>query len=158
MSYDDNEDNSGIGKLRKEFKEQAKLLKEQQDLISSLMAERNSAGVADLLASQGLDPRVAKFYPKDAATDAASVTAWVEDNKDLFGNRRVVDKGELNSDTLTDAEKRGYQAVQDIQAYESGLIMDFDQKLRAVEYDPMDPIGSQNKLMAAIEEAARYLT
>lgn len=157
MSFEDDE-TTGVGKLRKEFKAQGEQIKLLLAQNAQLMAERNQAGVSDLLARQGLDPRVAKFYPQDAATDAASVSQWVEENKDLFGNRRVVEEGNVNSDTLTDAEKRGYQAVQDIQAYESGLIMDFDQKLRAVEYDPMDPIGSQNKLMAAIEEAARYLT
>lgn len=151
------DDNTGIAKLRKQFKEQGTLLKQQQDLINQLMAERNAVGVADALANRGLDPRVAKFYPKDLGTDDASVNQWVEENKELFGNRRVVEQGQQTQDTLTDAERRGYQAINDIAAYESAVQMDLKSRLDAIQFDRNDPDKAQQELMNVLKEFEGYI-
>ncbi len=156
--FDDDNDTTGIAKLRKQFKnlgEENNLLKQQ---VALLMAEKNAASVSDVLASRGLDPRVAKFYPKDAATDETSVVQWAEENKDLFPARQVYNaNGQVDETTLTDAEQRGYQALADISAFEQAQQMDFKSKIDAIPFDPQDPMGSQTKLLAAIEEAAKNL-
>ncbi|HET7640861.1 MAG TPA: hypothetical protein VFK47_19280 [Ktedonobacteraceae bacterium] len=156
--WDESQDESeGFKNMRKQIKEQGKLLQQQSELIAKLTAGTRAADINQALADRGLDPRVAKFYPADSGTDDASVDAWVNENKELFGNRRVVDEGEVDRSVLTDSEQRGYQTLQDISNYEQSVVMDFESKLNAVQYDPQDPLGSEQKLMAAIEEASRYL-
>lgn len=151
------DDDKGIGGLRKQFKEQKKLLDQQQTMIAQLLAERNTSSVADTLASSGLDPRVAKFYPKDAPTDETSVAQWVEENKELFGNRRVVDNGTQNNDVLTDSERRGYQIIQDMAAYDTGLQTDLKSRLDKIQYDPQSPDKAQAELLGVLKEFEGYL-
>lgn len=133
------------------------MIKQLQDERETFQLRNRDADVNQALASRGLDPRVAKFYPRDAGTDDMSVDQWVDENKELFGNRRVVNEGQVDGTVLTDSEQKGYQILQDISNYENSVQMDFKSKLDEVKYDPQDPIGSQEKLMAAIEDAARYL-
>lgn len=155
--WDDSQDGDGIKKLRKMVREQGEKLAQFEAREAEWSLKNRDADINQALADRGLNPRVAKFYPKDAGTDAQSVDAWVEENKELFGDRRVIDEGNVDSNVLTDSEQRGYQTLQDISNYENSVHMDFKSKIDKVEFDPMDPIGSQEKLMAAIEDAARYL-
>lgn len=149
--------NKGIASLRKQFKEQKKLIEEQQSMLAQLLAERTASTVADTLASSGLDPRVAKFYPKDAKTDEESVKQWVEENKFAFGDRRIVQQGTQDEDVLTDSERRGYQIIQDMAAYQDGVNMDLKSRLDKIQYDPQDPEKAQRELMTTLKEFDGYL-
>jgi len=156
-NYLDDDDDKGIGGLRKQFKEQKKLLDQQQTMIAQLLAERNASSVADTLASSGLDPRVAKFYPKDAPTDPASVAQWVEENKFAFGDRRIMQSGTQDEDVLTDSERRGYQIIQDMAAYQDGVQVDLKSRLDKIQYNPQDPDAAVKELMATLKEFEGYL-
>ena len=151
------DDGEGIKGLRKQFKEQKALLDQQRTLIEQLMAERNASSVSDYLASSGLDPRVAKFYPKDAPTDSASVAQWVDENKELFPSRRVLESGNPDADVLTDSERRGYQMIQDMAAYEGAVQIDLKSRLDKIQYDPQNPDKAQAELMATLKEFEGYL-
>ena len=156
--WDATQDGDGIKSLRKKFKEQAELLKQQGEIIARLNAQTRDVDVNQALADRGLDPRVAKFYPKDAAVDTASIDAWVEENKDIFGSRRVFDSdGNQNSDTLTETERRGYQAINDIAAYEASVSMDLKDRLDKIEYDPMNPQAAQDELFGVLKEFEGYI-
>jgi len=157
VDYLDDDETGGIKALRKQFKEQGRQIQALLDQNAQLMAERNVSSVADTLASSGLDPRVAKFYPKDSPTDSESVAQWVEENKDFFGNRRIVDEGQLNSSTMTEAEVRGYQIIQDMAAYDTGLQTDLKSRLDKIQYDPMNPDKAQAELLATLKEFEGYL-
>src|ERR1041385_1893323 len=122
------------------------MVKEQGALIAELEKQRETfqlrdrdSDVRQALADRGLDPRVAKFYPKDAPLDAPSIDAWVDENKDILGTRQIVSGNAPDDSTLTDSERRGYQAINDIAAYESGLSMDLKSRMDKIEYDPMNP-------------------
>jgi len=151
--WDENDnETAGIKAMRKAFKEQGKQLAELQAALTKTLEREKSANVYEALASRGLDPRVAKFYPKDAPTDADALDSWVEENKDLFGNRVVVTPDGSASDTLTEAERRGYQIQRDIGAYESAVQMDLKSRLDKIEYDPANPEKSQNELLTVLKE------
>jgi len=151
--WDENDnETAGIKAMRKAFKEQGKQLAELQAALTKTLEREKSANVYEALANRGLDPRVAKFYPKDAPTDAEALDSWVEENKDLFGNRVVVTPDGSASDTLTEAERRGYQIQRDIGAYESAVQMDLKSRLDKIEYDPANPEKSQNELLTVLKE------
>ena len=151
--WDENDnETAGIKAMRKAFKEQGKQLAELQAALTKTLEREKSANVYEALASRGLDPRVAKFYPKDAPTDDSALDSWVEENKDLFGNRVVVTSDGSASDTLTEAERRGYQIQRDIGAYESAVQMDLKSRLDKIEYDPTNPEKSQNEVLNVLKE------
>jgi len=151
--WEENEnDSAGIKAMRKAFKAQGVKLAEMEAALAKTMEREKSANVYEALADRGLDPRIAKFYPKDATTDDAAVDQWVTENKDLFGSRQVVTPEGSNSDTLTDAEKRGYQIQRDIGAYESAVQMDLKSRLDKIQYDPQNPEKAQNELLATLKE------
>lgn len=122
------EDGDGIKALRKQFKAQAeenRLLKEQME---KLQLQANRGSVADVLAAQGLDPRVAKFYPGDKSTTADTVAEWIDENSELFAK---ADGTRAASTTLSPAEIEGYGYIKAIQAAEAHTEMDFKSRLDA---------------------------
>lgn len=155
--WQQNDDTAGIKELRKAFKELSKARKEDQALIEELRAERARSSITDLLASRGVDPRVAKFYPKDAKADDESVDQWLEENKELFPDRRVGEQGSVNQSALTESEQRGYQIQRDIAAYESGVQMDLKSRLDKINYDPQNPDAAAKELMATLAEFEGYV-
>ena len=151
-SWEETPETNGMKKLRKQYEEQQAQIKLLMEQNSKLMAVQNTVSVSDTLAKNGLDPRVARFYPSDAATDEESVTKWVDENKDIFGARRTTENGQVAQDTLTDAERRGYQAINDISAYESAMHMDLKSQLDKIEYDPQNPDKAVANLMNKVKE------
>lgn len=155
--WDENEDTGGIKELRKQFKELSKQRKADQALIEELRAERDTTKIYDVFASRGMDPRIAKFYPKDAKTDQESVEQWLDENKELFGDRRIGEQGEVNQSTLTESEQRGYQTQRDIAAYETALNTDLKSRLDKIQYDPNNPDGAAKELMQTLKEFEGYV-
>lgn len=145
-------ESAGFKAMRKAFKEQGKKLAEMEAALARTMEREKSQNVYEALANRGLDPRVAKFYPKDAATDDDAVDAWVTENGELFGNRRIIDDKQPNPGTMTEAEMRGYQIQKDINAYDAALQMDLKSRMDKIEYDPMNPEKAQNELMTVLKE------
>ncbi len=155
--WEDPNESAGIKQLRKKFKEQGKLIEQLMAERETYQVRNRTADVGQALASRGLDPRLAKFYPEGSATDDTSVDQWVEENKDLFGNRRVVDQGNLQDSTLTDSEKRGYQAINDIAAYNTSVQMDLNSRLDKIQYDPQNPDAAQQELFSVLKEFEGYI-
>lgn len=154
--WDENDnDTPAIKQMRKMLKEQKKQLDEFQAMKSQFDSMNRSVSVNEALASRGLDPRIAKFYPSDSATDDESVDRWVEENKDLFGTRRVYQDANVNTSVLTEQEQRGYQIQRDIAAYDAALEADLQSKLDKIEYDPMDPEKAQREVLATVAEFGR---
>jgi hypothetical protein len=155
--WDDSQETEGFKNMRKQLKKQGELLDQQRQLIEKLSAGSRDSDINQALADRGLDPRVAKFYPKEAPVDDTSVDAWVEENKDIFGDRRIVNGGNQNDDTLTDSERRGYQTINDIAAYEAGLSLDLKSRMDKIEYDPMNPQKAQDELFDVLKEFEGYI-
>lgn len=83
--YDDDEqDDNPVRQLRKANKEKDRQLAELKAELDSLRAATRESAVKDVLASKGLNSKIAKFIPPDV-TSADEVAAWVEENADVFG-------------------------------------------------------------------------
>lgn len=146
--WDDSNESEGIKNLRKQFKEQAKLIKEQSELIAQFATANRGSVVSQALTNRGLDGRVAKFYPADLGTDDESVDKWVNENKDIFGPAQPAGTPPTQETTLSDAEQRGYQAMQDMEAYDARIVQDFKSQMDQIKMDgPYDNERATAQLM-----------
>lgn len=145
-------ESEGFKAVRKAYKAQGAELQEVKNQLAELLAEKKSQNVYEALANRGLDPRVAKFYPKDAATDDSAVDAWVTENGELFGNRKVVTDDQPDPGQMTEAEMRGYQILKDTNAYQSAVQMDLKSRLDKIQYDPSNPEKAQNEVMQTLRD------
>lgn len=150
--WDDSNESEGMKAMRKQIKEQGKLLKEQSDLIASFQTINRGAVLTAALTSRGLDAKVAKFYPADLGTDDESVDKWYNENRDVFGATRTPGTPPQDQGTtLSDAEQRGYQAMQDMEAYDTRIVQDFKSQMDQVKMDgPYDGERATAELMALL--------
>lgn len=157
--WNDPNKSEGMKNLRKQVKEQGKLLKEQSELIAQYQVQNRGAVLTAALTSRGLDAKVAKFYPADLGTDEESVDKWFNENKDVFGQAQpVVTPGDGGS-TLSDAEERGYQIMRDMDAYDSRIVQDFKSEMDQVKMDgPYDGERAANELMSLLRERGVNIT
>lgn len=151
--WDDSNESEGIKAMRKQIKEQGKLLKEQQELIAQFSVQNRGAVLAQALTSRGLDAKVAKFYPADLGTDDESVDKWYNENKDVFGASRPSSTPPQDQDTaLSDAERRGYEAMRDMEAYDARVVQDFKSQMDQIKMDgPYDGDRATAELMALLK-------
>lgn len=152
--WEDSNESEGMKNMRKQLKEQAKLIKQYQDQMAEFQTQNRGAVLSAALTSRGLDAKVAKFYPADLGTDDESVNKWYEENKDVFGKVQPagtptpVDQGT----TLTDAEQRGYQAMRDMEAYDSRIVQDFKSQMDQIKMkDPYDSERATAELMELLK-------
>jgi hypothetical protein len=125
-------DGEGIKALRKQYKEMKKRLAELETENATLKTSSRSGDVAGVLASQKLDPRVAKFYPADRPTTADAVAEWVDENRELFASQEP-NTNPGNQTTLSAVELEGYEIIKKIQAAEAATEMDFKSRLDACQ-------------------------
>lgn len=151
--WDETSETGGIAALRKAHKNQAKEIKELKASLAGTVARERTFSVNEALASRGLDPRVAKFYPGDQATDEESVDRWVDENRELFGGRKITDEeSKIQQTSLTDSEMRGYEVQKDISAFNNALQMDLKSRLDAIPFDKSDPEAASKELMRVLRE------
>ena len=82
----DNEDGGNlVAQLRKQLREAKKEAAEAAAERDTLRVKARTADLSEVVKSKGLDPRVAKLYPKDAEATPEAVDAWVSEFGDLFG-------------------------------------------------------------------------
>ncbi len=77
------QDNNVVRVLREKIKADKAAMRDMRTQIETLQADRSRNIVDGALTSAGIDTRYAKFYQGDP--DPAKVSAWVDENKDLFG-------------------------------------------------------------------------
>lgn len=77
------QDNNVVRVLREKIKADRTAMRNMREQIDSLQADRAKNVVDGALTSAGIDTRYAKFYQGDP--DPAKVSAWIDENKDLFG-------------------------------------------------------------------------
>lgn len=79
---------SGIANLRKEFENLKKQLRERDEELNGLRAEKRTRSVADVLKAKGVDEtkaaKAASLYNGADASEEA-VGKWLEDFGDVFG-------------------------------------------------------------------------
>lgn len=89
MSYDDDDydyddESNPLKALRKENRSKEKQIKELQEQLQSLSKAQRERSLGDVLASRGLNSKIARFIPENV-TSEEDVASWLDDNAELFG-------------------------------------------------------------------------
>jgi predicted RNase H-like nuclease (RuvC/YqgF family) len=98
-NYDDDfdedfEPQDVVKQLRKVNRTLEKRLKELEDEATSLKTQTRQRTVKDVLASKGINPKVAAFIPQDIDMTEEAVTNWLNEYGDVFGVQQESTQGE----------------------------------------------------------------
>jgi hypothetical protein len=90
--YEDDDDdftndssNDLVKQLRKASKQKDKELQELRAQFENLSKGQRERAIKDVLASRGVNGKIAKFIPSDIDPTEESVSKWLEENADVFG-------------------------------------------------------------------------
>jgi hypothetical protein len=91
--YEDDDDdyttpeanNDLVKQLRKANKQKEKELTDIKAQFETLNKAQRDRTVKDVLASRGVNGKIAKFIPSDIDPTEESVSKWLEENADVFG-------------------------------------------------------------------------
>ena len=91
--YEDDDDdyttpevsNDLVKQLRKANKQKEKELSDIKAQFDNLTKAQRDRTVKDVLASRGVNGKIAKFIPSDIDPTEESVSKWLEENADVFG-------------------------------------------------------------------------
>jgi hypothetical protein len=90
--YEDDEDdittdssNDLVKQLRKASKQKDKELQELRAQFENLSKGQRERAIKDLLASRGVNSKIASFIPQDIDPTEESLSKWLDDNGEVFG-------------------------------------------------------------------------
>jgi hypothetical protein len=90
--YEDDDDdftndssNDLVKQLRKASKQKDKELQELRAQFDNLSKGQRERAIKDLLASRGVNSKIASFIPQDIDPTEESLSKWLDDNGDVFG-------------------------------------------------------------------------
>jgi hypothetical protein len=148
--WNDSNESEGMKNMRKQLKKLSEQVAAFEAEKATWQNTNRTAVLQTALVSRGLDAKVAKFYPSDLGTDDESVNKWYEENKDVFGKVQPVTQPNSNENdtTLSDMERRGYEAMQAMEAYDARVVQDFKSQMDQIKMDgPYDGERATAQLM-----------
>jgi hypothetical protein len=74
-----------VKKLRKALKAEQKRAKELESNYQELTKSQRERIIKDALASKGINMKVAAFVPADIQASEDAISAWLDNNADVFG-------------------------------------------------------------------------
>jgi hypothetical protein len=90
--YEDEDDdftndssNDLVKQLRKASKQKDKELQELRSQFENLSKGQRERAIKDVLASRGVNSKIASFIPQDIDPTEESLSKWLDDNGDVFG-------------------------------------------------------------------------
>jgi hypothetical protein len=90
--YEDDDDdftndssNDLVKQLRKASKQKDKELQELRAQFDNLSKGQRERAIKDLLASRGVNSKIASFIPQDIDPTEESLSKWLDENGDVFG-------------------------------------------------------------------------
>jgi hypothetical protein len=83
--YTNDSSNDLVKQLRKASKQKDKELQELRSQFESLSKGQRERAIKDLLASRGVNSKIASFIPQDIDPTEESLSKWLDDNGDVFG-------------------------------------------------------------------------
>jgi hypothetical protein len=90
--YEDDDDdfttdssNDLVKQLRKAAKQKDKELQELRSQFDNLSKGQRERAIKDLLATRGVNSKIASFIPQDIDPTEESLSKWLDDNGDVFG-------------------------------------------------------------------------
>jgi cell division protein ZapA (FtsZ GTPase activity inhibitor) len=113
--YEDDDDdfttdssNDLVKQLRKAAKQKDKELQELRSQFESLSKGQRERAIKDLLASRGVNSKIASFIPQDIDPTEESLSKWLDDNGDVFG----IDSGQTQAEPNVDpAQAAAYKRM-----------------------------------------------
>lgn len=84
--------NDLVKQLRKSDRAKEKRIREMEAELASLRSERRTQTVSQILANEGVSPRIAKYIPADI-TDEGAIKAWLDENAEDFNINRSQNDG-----------------------------------------------------------------
>ena len=83
--YTNDSSNDLVKQLRKASKQKDKELQELRSQFENLSKGQRERAIKDLLASRGVNSKIASFIPQDIDPTEESLSKWLDDNGDVFG-------------------------------------------------------------------------
>jgi len=74
-----------VKKLRKALKVEQKRAKELESTLGELTKSQRERVLKDVLTSKGVNMKISKFIPADLDSNEESISAWLDENADVFG-------------------------------------------------------------------------
>ena len=83
--YTNDSSNDLVKQLRKAAKQKDKELQELRSQFENLSKGQRERAIKDVLASRGVNGKIASFIPQDIDPTEESLSKWLDDNGDVFG-------------------------------------------------------------------------
>lgn len=78
-----------LKKVRRAERAKEKRIKELESELTSLRNFQRESVVKSVLNEKGVNPKIAKFIPADIEVTNESISAWIDQNADIFGLQPV---------------------------------------------------------------------
>lgn len=100
-----------VKKLRKALKAEQRRNKELETSYGELTKAQKERILKDVLASKGVNQKIAQFIPSDIEASEDAISAWLDNNGDVFGytptEKSAVNQDDINSLRKMDAVLTG---------------------------------------------------
>ena len=100
-----------VKKLRKALKAEQRKNKELETSYGELTKAQKERILKDVLASKGVNQKIAQFIPSDIEASEDAISAWLDNNGDVFGytpsEKPAVNQEDINSLRKMDAVLTG---------------------------------------------------
>ena len=83
--YTNDSSNDLVKQLRKASKQKDKELQELRSQFENLSKGQRERAIKDVLATRGVNSKIASFIPQDIDPTEESLSKWLDDNADVFG-------------------------------------------------------------------------
>lgn len=93
-----------VKKLRKALKAEQRKNKELESSYGELTKAQKERILKDVLASKGVNQKIAQFIPSDIEASEDAISAWLDSNGDVFGYTPV-QKPAVNQDDINSLRK-----------------------------------------------------
>jgi len=93
-----------VKKLRKALKVEQRKNKELETSYSEITKAQKERILKDVLASKGVSPKIAQFIPADIEASEDAISAWLDNNGDVFGYTPS-DKSKVNQEDISSMKK-----------------------------------------------------
>jgi hypothetical protein len=85
FTTESSQSNDLVKQLRKAAKQKDKELQELRSQLKTLSKGQRERAIKDVLASRGVNSKIATFIPQDIDPTEESLSKWLDDYADVFG-------------------------------------------------------------------------
>ena len=104
-------DSALVKQLRKQLKAEQRRLKELETSYGEVTKSQKERILKDVLASKGVNQKIAQFIPSDIEASEDAISAWLDANGDVFGYtpapKPAIDQQDIDSMQKMDAVLTG---------------------------------------------------